>query len=152
MKLITLMLIFFTFILTGIAYAAEPVTATIQSAIEGNIIYEVPLGVHVKKGQLVEQVDPSEYQYQLEKDIAGYKDKKDYFDSLKTLYKNSVSRLDYINDKYLYIEAFYQCNIDKARLGHTKTYAPFDGIITKVYVPRGSGVGDGNDIMVITKI
>ncbi|MCP4180552.1 MAG: hypothetical protein GY756_22545 [bacterium] len=151
LKPITLILMFITFALSAISLAAEPITATMESSIEGQIIFEEPLGAHVKKGQLVEQVNPTEYKFQLETDIGKYKDAKGYYDSLKPLVKNSVSRLDYIHDKYLYIEALYQCNIDKAIIERTKIYAPFDGIITKIYVYQGSGVGDGNDIMIITK-
>ncbi|MCP4180551.1 MAG: hypothetical protein GY756_22540 [bacterium] len=122
-----------------------------QSSLEGQMIYEVPLGAHVKKGQLVEQINPTEYKNQLKIDAAKYKDAKDYYDSIKPLVHTTVSMGDYIHDKWVYKEALSQYKKDEETIKHTKIYAPFDGVVTKINVYPGSGIGDGNDIMTITK-
>jgi multidrug resistance efflux pump len=151
LKFSTLILVFITFALSTISLVAEPVTAAMQSSIEGQMIYEVPLGAHVKKGQLLEAIDPTEYQEQLLIDTAIYEDQKGLFDSDKKLLRKTVPYAIYSHDKYLYLEALHQYIKDKEVLKHTKIYAPFDGIVSKIYVYPGSGIGDGSDIMRITK-
>ncbi|MCP4180396.1 MAG: hypothetical protein GY756_21760 [bacterium] len=152
MKLNTLILLFFTFILSSIVFAAAPETVTMQSSLEGQIIYEAPLGSYVKKRQLVEQVDPTEWENQLKIDAAKYINGKGFYDSIKTLVPKTISVGEYTDYKFKGEEALAQYKKDKITLKHTKIYAPFDGIISKIYVYPGSGIGDGNDIMTITKI
>ncbi|HJO94861.1 MAG TPA: hypothetical protein QF753_15795 [Victivallales bacterium] len=131
---------------------AKPAVAHMQSMIEGQIVYEAPLGAHVKKGQLVEAVDPTQYKADILSDDAAINyDNIEYKANAKLYTTRSVSLATKLNSKRDLQVAIAKKVGDEATLKHCKIYAPFDGTITKIDVYTGSGVGDGNDIMLITK-
>ena len=89
-------------------------------------------GVPVKAGQLLAEIDPSDYQVQLAATEAKYKQIKAEAERVIALYKDGGSTPnDY--DKAVYglkqIEALYQHHKDE--LAYTKIYAPFQGYIQK---------------------
>ncbi|HJO94603.1 MAG TPA: hypothetical protein QF753_14490 [Victivallales bacterium] len=151
MKFKALILVFIAGMISTTQLLAQPITANMESSIEGQMTYEVPLGAHVKKGQLVEEIDPTEYKEQLLIDAANYEDQKGLFKSDKKLVKVTVPFSIYCHDKYVFLEALHQYKKDKEVLKHCKIYAPFDGVVTQINVYPGSGIGDGQTIMVITK-
>ncbi|MCP4180416.1 MAG: hypothetical protein GY756_21860 [bacterium] len=146
-----IIVLFATVITTGSLFAA-PIKASMQSMIEGQIVYEVPLNSHVKKGQLVEKVDIREYHAAVLQDQAAINFYKEVYKADKSLAKtHSVSRVEYLKSKYDLLKAMEQKKSDEAIESHCCIYAPFSGKVTKVTTYVGSGIGDGSLIMEITK-
>jgi multidrug resistance efflux pump len=142
---------FATVITTGSLLAA-PIKANMQSMIEGQIVYEVPLNSHVKKGQLIEKVDTREYRATILKDQAALNYYKDVYKADKSLAKtHSISKVEYLKSKYDILNALEQKKLDQVVESHCYIYAPFNGKITKITTYPGSGIGDGSLIMEITK-
>jgi multidrug resistance efflux pump len=134
------------------ANIAKPITADMQSMIEGQIAYEVPLNAHVKKGELVERVDTTQYKATVKSDAAVINYDKTLYSENSKLYKtHSVSLIDYLKSKQNYEEAVEQFNEDKAILAHCSIYAPFAGTVTEITTYPRSGIGDGSLIMTIQK-
>ncbi|MCP4178591.1 MAG: hypothetical protein GY756_12570 [bacterium] len=132
--------------------AATPVKANMESMIEGQMIYEVPLNSHVKKGQLVEEVDPSIYKDAVKNDIADINYNKVLYNADSKLYKtHSVSLETLLAAKKNYQLALDAFNKDSTTVKHCKVYAPFAGTATDITVYPGSGLGDGSLIMTIVK-
>jgi len=120
--------------------------------IEGQMIYEVPLNSHVKKGQLVEEVDPAKYAGAVKSDIAVINYDKLLYNADSKLYKtHSVSLITLLGAKKNYESALEKMTEDNATLRHCKVYAPFAGTATDITVYPGSGLGDGSLIMTIVK-
>ena len=134
------------------ATAAKPITADMQSALEGQIVYEVPLNAHVKKGQLVEQIDPSQYKDAIKSDAAVINYDKLLYNADSKLYKtHSVSLVAYLKAKENYQGAIEQFKEDNTTLNHCSIYSPFAGTVTEITTYPGSGIGDGHLIMTIVK-
>lgn len=132
--------------------AQKPVVANMQSMIEGQIVYEVPLGTYVKKGQLVEEVDPTAFHAQVEADQANVDYcKRIYNDAQKMYETKSIATETYYSDKNDLIAAMEKYRIDKSKEDHCKIFAPFNGTVTKITTYPGSGIGDGSLIMQIIK-
>jgi multidrug resistance efflux pump len=131
---------------------SKPIVAQMNSMIEGQIVYEVPLGSHVKKGQVVEEVDPREYQANILKDLSAITYFSELFKSDSRLIKtHSIAYCDYLLSQYNYRAALSSYQQDKAILDHCKIYSPFNGYVSKITTYPGSGIGDGSLIMNITK-
>ncbi|MCP4178587.1 MAG: hypothetical protein GY756_12550 [bacterium] len=134
------------------ATANKPVTADMCSMIEGQMLYEVPLNSHVKKGQLVEQVDPSIYKDAMKSDVAAINYDKLLYKADSKLYKtHSVSLVALLAAKENYQKALETFNEDNITFKHCSIYAPFAGTVTKITTYPGSGIGDGDLIMTIQK-
>lgn len=130
----------------------KPVVAQMVSMIEGQICYEVPLGERVKKGELVEKLDTRAAHAQVLSDISDIiYSKRIYNDAYQMVQSQSISTEEFCDDKYKFEKAIEQYKIDKDIEKHCSIYAPFDGTVTKVVNYPGSGVGDGNEILEITK-
>ncbi|HJO93313.1 MAG TPA: hypothetical protein QF753_07930 [Victivallales bacterium] len=146
-------IVLFVGILTATCLYAKPVVAQMASMIEGQIVYEVPLNSHVKKGQLVEEVDPAQYKGAVEKDIADIDYYKKVYGADSKLYRTrSVSLITLLKSKEQIEDAVANYREDQAILTHCYIYSPFNGKVTKVITYAGSGIGDGSLIMEITKI
>ncbi|MCP4180413.1 MAG: hypothetical protein GY756_21845 [bacterium] len=131
---------------------AKPIVAQMTSMIEGQIVFEVPLNSQVKKGQLVEEVDPRQYQANVLDDQAAVNFYKDVYNADSKLVKeNSVSLVSYLKSKYNLENYIEHEKRDEAIESHCYIYAPFNGKVTKIITYAGSGIGDGNLIMEITK-
>jgi multidrug resistance efflux pump len=129
----------------------QPV-AQMVSMIEGQIKYEVALGSHVKKGQLVEEVDPTAFHSQVIADVANIVNcKQIYNDSSNMIKSHAVSLQEHTQNKYNLINAYEKLVGDRELEKHCKIYAPFDGVVTSITTYPGSGIGDGNTIMTIKK-
>lgn len=132
--------------------AQKKVVANMQSMIEGQIVFEVLLGSHVKKGEMVEEIDPTGLDAQVALDHSNLDYCKHIYDDAKNMKStNSIATETYLSDKNSYIAAFEQYVIDKVRAEHCRIYSPFNGIVTKITTYPGSGISDGSLIMQITK-
>ena len=89
-------------------------------------------GSYVRKGQLLAELDPTDYQIQLDAAEAEYQRVKAEAGRVMALYKEDVTTPD-ANDKAVYglkqITAKY--NHAKDQLEYTRLYAPFNGYVQK---------------------
>ena len=89
-------------------------------------------GARVSQGQLLAELDPTDYQVQLDATEAEYKQIKADAKRVMSLYKDSVTTSS-ANDKAVYglkqIAAKYRHHKDQ--LNYTKLYAPFNGFVQK---------------------
>ena len=105
-------------------------------------------GATVKAGQLIAEMDPSDYQIQLAATEAKYKQIKAEAGRVIALFDDGGSTPnDY--DKAVYglkqIEALYKHHKDE--LAYTKLYAPFDGFIQKRFFDSHETVGAGMPVL-----
>ena len=105
-------------------------------------------GASVKAGQLLAEMDPSDYQIQLAATEAKYKQIKAEAERVIALYNDGGSTPnDY--DKAVYglkqIEALYKHHQDE--LSYTKLYAPFDGFIQKRFFDSHETVAAGMPVL-----
>lgn len=117
---------------------------------EAGTLLKVPVnaGSHVRKGDLLAELDPRDYQIQLSATEAEYKKIKGEVDRIVKLYeRNSIPQNDY--EKAIYglqqIEAKY--NAHKNALIDTRLYAPFDGFVQKRIFEEGETVGAGMPVV-----
>lgn len=101
-------------------------------------------GAYVKKGQVLAEIDPRDYQIQLSATEAEYRRIKAEADRVIALYnKGSVTPNDY--DKAVYglnqITAKYEAH--KNALADTKLRAPFDGFVQKKLFDADETTGAG---------
>ena len=107
-------------------------------------------GESVRAGQVLAELDPSDYQVQLAATEAKYKQIKAEAKRVIALYQDGGSTPnDY--DKAVYglkqIEALYQHHKDE--LAYTKLYAPFDGFIQKHFFDAHETVGAGMPVLAL---
>jgi membrane fusion protein, multidrug efflux system len=137
---------------TVVPAAGTPIIAQMNSMVEGQIVYEVALGAHVKKGQLVEAIDTTACHAQVMSDLAEVDYVQQLYVASKTLIKtHSISMKDFLGSKRDYAVAVEKYVVDRNTEKHCKIYAPFDGVVTSITTYPGSGIGDGNLIMTIQK-
>lgn len=113
-------------------------------------ILRVPVdaGTYVKKGQLLAEIDPRDYEIQLSATEAEYKQVKGEAERVIALYrKNSVAPNDY--EKALYglqqITAKYDSH--KNALADTRLCAPFDGYVQKRLFDANETVSAGMPVI-----
>ena len=105
-------------------------------------------GASVRAGQLLAEMDPTDYQIQLAATEAKYKQIKAEAERVIALYNDGGSTPnDY--DKAVYglqqIEALYKHHQDQ--LAYTKLYAPFDGFIQKRFFESHETVAAGMPVL-----
>ncbi len=105
-------------------------------------------GERVRRGQLLAELDPTDYQVQLNATEAEYKQTKADAERIMALYKEDGTTPS-ANDKAVYglqqIEAKYQ--YAKDQLGYTRLYAPYDGFIQKRLFEAHETVGAGTPVL-----
>lgn len=105
-------------------------------------------GARVRKGQLLAELDPTDYQIQLDAAEAEYKQVKAEAERVMALYKENVTTPD-ANDKAVYglkqITAKY--NHAKDELAYTRLYAPFDGYVQGKLFHAHETVGAGMPVL-----
>ena len=110
--------------------------ADISFRVSGRIqkIY-VKEGDQVKKGQLLAELDPTDFEITLKDREASYKTAKANYDRAKELVeKDAISRVEHDNIRAQYHTAQANLNSAKQDLVYTKLKADFDGYIAKRYV------------------
>lgn len=108
----------------------------------------VDAGTYVRKGQLLAEIDPRDYEIQLAATEAEYNQIKSEAERISILYKQqSVTPNDY--DKALYglqqITAKY--NAHQNALKDTRLYAPYDGYVQKRYFEANETVSAGFSVI-----
>ena len=105
-------------------------------------------GQHVKAGQLIAQLDPTDYEIQLKGTEGKYKEVKAEAERVIALYKDGGTTPNNY-DKAVYglqqITAMYEHHKDQ--LAYTRLYAPFDGYIQKKIFQPHETVGAGMPIV-----
>lgn len=105
-------------------------------------------GQRVKKGQLIAELDPIDYQVQFDATEAEYKQIKAEAERVIALYNDGGTTPNNY-DKAVYglkqITAKYQHHKDQ--LSYTKMYAPYDGVIEKHYIEEHEIVGAGMPVL-----
>jgi membrane fusion protein (multidrug efflux system) len=104
----------------------------------------------VKKGQLLVQIDPRDYQVQLDSAQAGYDKAKSDFDRDTALMGTSaISKADLDSTRATYDEAKASYDQAKLNLEYTRITAPFDGRITRKAVEPGDYIQTGQTLFSI---
>lgn len=105
-------------------------------------------GDFVKAGQLLAEMDPTDYEIQFKGTEAKYKEVKAEADRVIALYKTGGTTANNY-DKAVYgleqITALY--NHHKDQLGYTRLYAPFNGYIQKHVFEAHETVGAGMPVL-----
>ena len=105
-------------------------------------------GTRVQAGQLLAELDPTDYQVQLDATEAEYKQIKAEAERVMALYKDNGTTPS-ANDKAVYglkqITAKYQYHKDQ--LGYTRLYAPFNGYIQKRLFEAHETIGAGMPVL-----
>lgn len=131
----------------GKVKAAEDISLAFR--VSGTIrkIY-VEEGARIRNGQLLAELDPTDYQVQLDATEAEYKQIKADAERVMALYKEEGTTPS-ANDKAVYglkqITAKYQHHKDQ--LGYTKLYAPFGGQVQKRLFEEHETVGAGMPVL-----
>ena len=105
-------------------------------------------GTHVRKGELLAELDPTDYQVQLDATEAEYRQIKAEAERVIALYQeNGTTPNTY--DKAVYglkqITSKYQHHKDQ--LGYTRLYAPFNGYIQKRLFEAHETIGAGMPVL-----
>ena len=110
--------------------------------------YHVEDGQHVRAGQLLANLDPTDYQVQLDATEAEYRQIKADAERITALYSEDVATAS-DNDRAVYglqqIEAKYKHHQDELR--YTSLYAPFDGTVQKKLFEAHETVGAGTPVL-----
>lgn len=131
----------------GKVKAAEDINMAFRVGGTIHRIY-VEEGVKVRKGQLLAELDPTDYKIQLDATEAEYRQVKAEAERVMALYKEGGTT-ENANDKAVYglkqITAKY--NHHKDQLAYTKIYAPFDGYVQKHLFKAYETVGAGMPVV-----
>lgn len=107
-------------------------------------------GTYVRKGQLLAELDPTDYRIQLDAAEAEYQRVKAEAERVMALYKENVTTPD-ANDKAVYglkqITAKY--NHAKDQLEYTRLYAPFSGYVQKRLFDAHETVAAGMPVVTV---
>lgn len=101
-------------------------------------------GEHVRKGQLLAQLDATDYQVQLHATEAEHAQIKAEAERVMGLYKDggtTVSNYDKARYGLQQIEA--KLANHRNQLAYTRIYAPYDGYVQTVYMQQGETTGAG---------
>lgn len=105
-------------------------------------------GQHVRKGQVVAEIDPIDYRLQYEATRSSYLTAKSQLERAeKLLAKDAISRQDYESMRANFDNAKASFESAESTLGETKLRAPFDGFIQKKYVENYQKVQPGTSIV-----
>jgi len=107
-------------------------------------------GMKIKKGQLLAELDPSDFQLTVDEQQAKYDLAKIQYDRVEELVKKQlIPRSDFDKAKSGLLTATADLKMAKAKLSYTQLRAPFDGIISKLNVKNHENVRQNEVILVI---
>lgn len=96
--------------------------------------YHIHSGQMIKKGELLVELDPTDYQYKLQAQQANLDLANITLERNAVLIKDFlISQEDYDTSKSNMQVAESNYKIAKANLAHTKIYMPYDGVIANTY-------------------
>jgi multidrug resistance efflux pump len=155
--LVFIVLILIIFILIKSNFQVNSQTKQVKSLIEsptdGYVIYNVPYGKIVSKGELVAEIDPTVCQNEVKDDLADMKYLRIEYKRYRFLARvNAEAKEKFDIAEEAYADGLAKLHEDQASLKHCYQYAPFKGKITDITTSTGSGVSDGGTILEITKI
>lgn len=163
---------------SGTSQASKETKLSFRVAGDINSIFVV-VGEEVVAGQLVAQLDPTDYNVQYEQALAQLKSaetqikqaraqlvtSKSNYQRIEKLYENNslpLSDFDQAKSNFEASESQYEAAIAQVtasrkqvessvnQLNYTQLKAPFSGIITQVYVEENENVGSGTPIIGIS--
>ncbi|MDL2231319.1 efflux RND transporter periplasmic adaptor subunit [Porphyromonadaceae bacterium OttesenSCG-928-L07] len=106
------------------------------------------IGTQVRKGDLLAQIDPRDYEVQLAATEAEYNRIKNEAERVAELYHNqSISPNDYDKAHYGYKQIAAKYDAHKNALADTRLFAPCDGYIQKRLFEAGETVGAGTPVI-----
>ena len=107
-------------------------------------------GAKFRKGQLIAEIDPQDYQIQYNATEAEYKKVKAEAERVIALYNDSVATADaYDKARYGLQQITAKYENAKNQLAYTKIYAPFDGCIQKHLFDPGTVISAGMPVVSI---
>jgi len=110
-------------------------------------------GMRVKKGQLLAQLDPSDFQLTLDEQQARFDLSQIQFERTEKLVKQQlIPKSDYDKAKSNLSAATADLKLAKAKLSYTKLTAPFDGVISTLNVKNHENIRQNEVILVIQTI
>jgi multidrug efflux pump subunit AcrA (membrane-fusion protein) len=126
--------------------------AQVDSLIEGILHLNVKEGQHVKKGDLLFKVDTTalDSQKKINKSFVKYCS-QEYTRQKKLLGTHAVSVSDFQTAEFNLINAIADLKTTELNIQNSSYYAPFDGVVSKVINPSGSAIGDGSEVVDVTK-
>lgn len=105
-------------------------------------------GDHVKRGQLLAEMDPKDYEIQFSATEAEYKQIKGEAERVITLYeRGSVTTNDYEKAVYGLKQITAKYDAHKKALDDTRLYAPFDGYIQKRLFQQNETIAAGYPVL-----
>ncbi len=133
----------------GRVVAAEEVNMAFK--VSGTLMrVYVEEGNRVGKGQLIAEIDPRDYQVQLDAVEAEYMQVKSEAERVIALYADSVSTADaYDKARYGLRQITAKYENAKNQLADTKIYAPFDGYVQKSLFDPPTVVAAGMPVAVL---
>lgn len=105
-------------------------------------------GQHVSKGQLLAEMDDTDYKVQLKATEAEYAQIKADAERVIGLYKDgSTTASNYDKARYGLEQIEAKLQNHRNQLAYTKIYAPYDGYVQTVFMTDGETVGAGMPIV-----
>lgn len=110
--------------------------------------YNVKEGQKVKKGEVIVEMDPRDYQIQFAATEAEYQKVKAEAERIIELYnRNSATANDYDKARYGLEQITKKYESHRNSLNDTKLKAPFDGYVQKRFYAEGETVGAGMPVI-----
>jgi membrane fusion protein, multidrug efflux system len=153
-------------IFTGVAQAGSE--SKLSFRVPGTVLkIPVLVGSNVRKGQLISELDPGDYQLQVQQAEAALtqaqaqaRNASSNFDRIRSLYEaNSQSKSNYdtaraVNESAnaAVLSAQKQLELAKSRSSYTRLIAPVNGAIASVLVEMNENVQAGQPIVLLTSV
>ena len=135
--------------LTFPAVAAAADKSSLSFRIQGEVTRVlVRSGSFVKKGQLLAELEPTDYQLEVDDALAKFNVADSQFRrSAKLVKKGYLAQSQFDELKAQRSIALARLDLAKLRLTFTKLYAPFEGVISKVPIEQFENVQVGQQVM-----
>lgn len=107
-------------------------------------------GQHVRKGQLLAEMDDTDYKVQLKATEAEYAQIKADAERVIGLYKDgSTTASNYDKARYGLEQIEAKLQNHRNQLAYTKIYAPYDGYVQTVFMSDGETIGAGMPVVAV---
>jgi RND family efflux transporter MFP subunit len=133
----------------------EATDKAIQSFRVGGELIERPAqpGQAVKKGDVLAKLDPKDYQLKYDDSKAKYDLAKVQYERAGEIWeKRLIARADYDKAKTRFLAAKADLEQAKANLDYTVLRAPFDGVVSKVYIDNFANVHANDPVVNIQSL
>lgn len=107
-------------------------------------------GLKVKQGQLLAQLDPSDFQLRVDEQQARFDLVKVQYERTDKLVKQQlIPRSDFDKAKSNLLTAKADLRLARANLSYTQLHAPFDGVISRVNVKNHENLQQNEIVLII---